>query len=82
MVDNMVKLREGDKITKYLIEIKPKKQTQSPTNHGNKKQTTILHENRTYAVNIAKWKAAKDWCDKRGYKFQILTEDHLFSRKR
>jgi hypothetical protein len=82
MVDNMVKLREGDKVTKYLIEIKPKKQTRRPTQHGNKKQTTILHENMTYAVNLAKWKAAQEWCKKRGYKFQILTEDHLFTRNR
>lgn len=78
MVDNVVKIREGDTITKYLIEIKPKKQTMKPATHGNKKRSTVLHENATYMVNIAKWQAAQDWCDKRGYKFQILTEDHLF----
>lgn len=78
MVDNVVKIREGDTITKYLIEIKPKKQTMKPTTHGNKKRSTVLHENATYIVNMAKWQAAQDWCDKRGYKFQILTEDHLF----
>lgn len=79
MVDNMVKIKEGDKITKYLIEIKPKKQTQKPKAHGNKKQSTILYENATYMVNTAKWKAASEWCKKRGYVFQILTEDHLFT---
>ena len=81
MVDNVVKIREGTKITKYLIEIKPKKQTIKPKQHGNKKPSTILYENATYMVNIAKWKAAKQWCEKRGYKFQILTEDHLFTSK-
>ena len=81
MVDNVVKIREGGKITKYLIEIKPHKQTQPPRAHGNKKQSTIFYENATYAVNQAKWKAAEQWCDKRGYKFQILTEDHLFTGK-
>ncbi len=79
MVDNVVKIREGDKLTKYLIEIKPKKQTMAPTKHGNKKQSTVLYEHATFAVNQAKWRAAKQWCDKRGYKFQILTEDHLFT---
>lgn len=78
MVDNVVKIQEGNKITKYLIEIKPKKQTLKPAAHGNKKQSTILYENAAYMVNTAKWKAAVEWCKKRGYKFQILTEDHLF----
>ena len=79
LVDNMVKIKEGEHVTKYLIEIKPKKQTMRPKPHGNKKQSTIMYENATYMVNQAKWAAAKQWCDKRGYKFQILTEDHLFT---
>jgi hypothetical protein len=79
-VDNTVHIKEGNKLTKYVIEIKPKKQTVKPTLHGNKKQRTILYENMTYAVNIAKWEAAQNWCKKRGYKFQILTEDHLFGK--
>ena len=77
-VDNVVKIKEGNTITKYLIEIKPKKQTKKPTKHGNKKKSTILYENLEYVRNMAKWAAAKKWCNKRGYKFQILTEDHLF----
>ena len=81
MVDNVVKIKENGKVVKYLIEIKPKKQTVKPTAHGNKKQSTILYENATYMINMAKWEAAKKWCHKRGYKFQILTEDHLFISK-
>ena len=77
-VDNVVILKEGNTITKYLIEIKPKRQTIKPTTHGNKKQTTILYENMTYIKNIAKWEAARRWCSKKGYKFQIITEDNLF----
>lgn len=78
MVDNVVCLRSGDKIEKYLIEIKPKKQTQPPTSHGNKKQSTVLYENMAYIKNIAKWESARKWCKRKGYKFQILTEEHLF----
>ncbi len=78
-VDNTVKIREGDKLVKYLIEIKPKKQTVKPKPHGNKKQSTILYENMNYIRNMAKWSAADKWCKTRGYKFQILTEDHLFN---
>ena len=77
-VDNKVKILENGKVANYLIEIKPKKQTKKPTTHGNKKKSTLLYENMEYIRNISKWEAAKRWCDKRGYKFQILTEDHLF----
>lgn len=78
MVDNRVVIREGDNVVKYLIEIKPKRQTRRPTSHGNKKQSTMLYENIEYVRNQAKWAAAKKWCDKHGYKFQIVTEDELF----
>lgn len=78
MVDNRVVIKEGNKTVKYLIEIKPSKQTRKPTSHGNKKQSTLLYENVEYIRNQAKWKAAKTWCDKHGYKFQIITENELF----
>ncbi len=78
MVDNKVIIREGNTLVKYLIEIKPKRQTQKPKTHGNKKKSTILYENIEYIRNQSKWKAAEQWCRKHGYKFQVLTEDHLF----
>ena len=78
MVDNKVIIREGNTFVKYLIEIKPKKQTQKPKTHGNKKKSTILYENIEYIRNQSKWRAAEQWCKKHGYKFQVLTEDHLF----
>ena len=78
IVDNTIHLKEGDDIVKYLIEIKPKKQTRKPTSHGNKKKSTIIYENVEYVRNQSKWKAARGWCDKNNYKFQILTEDDLF----
>ena len=34
-------------------------------------------ETRTYAINRAKWEAAEEYCLDRGYKFRIITEDHL-----
>jgi len=80
IVDNTVKIMEGGRLTKYLIEIKPKKQTLKPKSHGNKKQSTILYENMNYVRNQAKWAAAESWCKKRGYRFQIITEDHLFPK--
>ena len=32
-------------------------------------------------INEAKWKAANEYCKDRGWTFQILTEDHLFTNK-
>ena len=63
-----------------LIEVKPKAQTTAP-----KKKSRItkryLREVYTYGVNEAKWKAATEYCKDRGWKFQILTEDHIFGNK-
>ena len=63
-----------------LIEVKPKAQTKTP-----KKKTRItkkyLREVYIYGINEAKWKAAEEFCKDRGWKFQILTEDHLFNNK-
>lgn len=78
MVDNKIIVKEGDRLIKYLIEIKPKKQTRKPTSHGNKKKSTVLYENIEYVRNCAKWEAAEKWCKSKGYIFKIITEDHLF----
>lgn len=63
-------------VAKFIIEIKPAKQTVAP-----KKQRRItkkyLTEVKTYAVNDAKWKAAKEYCDDRRMQFLILTEKEL-----
>ena len=61
-----------------LIEIKPKKQVLPPKKQ---KRTTkrYISEVYTYGVNEAKWKAAKEYCKDRKWKFEIITEDHLFN---
>ena len=80
-VDNFVAIREGTSVVKYLVEIKPKKQTIKPVPSNRKKKSTMLYESQTYIKNIAKWNAAESWCKKHGYKFLILTEDELFGNK-
>lgn len=65
-----------------VIEVKPKAQTMAPdmskkmTAKGNISRT-FLNEVKTWGVNQAKWKAAAAYCDDRGWKFQIMTEDQL-----
>jgi hypothetical protein len=75
--DGVVLIKEGDKLTKYVIEIKPSSQTVPPVASKRKKQSSLIYETRQYAVNSAKWSAAQTWCDQHGYRFLILTEKHL-----
>jgi hypothetical protein len=77
-VDNYIVLKEGDKIRKYLIEIKPFKQTQAPKESKKKKRATVLYENTQWAVNQAKWESAKVYAKSKGAEFIILTEKELF----
>lgn len=82
LVDNIVHIRsKTGGIKKYLIEIKPSKQTKPPKQHGNKKRSTIIYESQMYITNQAKWSAAESFCKKHNYKFLILTEKELFKGK-
>jgi len=66
--------------SQYLIEIKPEYQQVPPTTQLTKKgQMTkrSLKETFEYAKNMKKWEAAKDWCKKRGIKFEIWGETAL-----
>ena len=77
-VDNFIVFKDKNGNTnKFLIEIKPSKQTQRPTKTKNKKQKTILYEQKMYITNTAKWEAANEWAKKKGYTFLILTEKEL-----
>lgn len=75
-VDNYVMIKEGEVIKKYLIEIKPSKQTSAPTTKY-KKQQHLIYEQKQYAVNVAKWEYARKYCSKHGMSFLILTEKEL-----
>jgi hypothetical protein len=74
--DGVIALKELNGIGKYIIEIKPSSQVLKPI-AGRKKQSTIIYEGRRYIQNMAKWEAAKKWCQQRNYKFLILTEKEL-----
>lgn len=69
-------------VRKFLIEVKPKSQTQPPI-RGKKKEKTFLTEAITWTVNEAKWKAAKKYAAEKGMQFIVITEDDIFGgRKR
>lgn len=68
-------------INKYIVEIKPYKETILPIK-GNKKENTYLYEFYTYQTNVAKWKSAVAFCKKYGFEFKILTEKDIFKIKK
>lgn len=73
-VDLLVKFKGNPR--PYLIEIKPKKQTQPPKQPSRKSQK-YLTEVTTYIKNQSKWKFATEYCKDRGWEFTIWTEDTI-----
>ena len=71
-------LNENGKVVQEVIEIKPLTQLIAPKFTGGKSKKTILTEAITWAINVAKWKAAEDFCDKYGMKFRKITETQQF----
>ena len=79
--DFIFKRRNRDGETKiFMVEIKPEIQTQQPK-VAKKKTKRYLQENMTYQVNQAKWKAARNYCQNRGWSFEIVTEKTLYRKK-
>ena len=75
--DFLIEVREtSGKIKKYVVEVKPLKQTQPPK-QGKRVTKSFLYEAKTYAVNQAKWKAATEFCLDNGVEFKIITEKEL-----
>jgi hypothetical protein len=66
---------------KFIIEVKPEKDTRLPKKKGGKSQKTMLMREHTYFVNQAKFKAAEQYCKKLGMEFVIITEKDLFRGK-
>lgn len=75
--DFYLKVKEQNgTIKKYVIEVKPLKQTIEPQ-PPKRKTKKYLYEAMEYAKNQAKWKAAREFCEDRRYEFKIITEKEL-----
>ena len=70
--DFLIILDDG---TKYLIEIKPYKETQKPT--GRKGSKSYLIAEQTYITNLSKWERAREVANKNGWVFKVFTERTL-----
>lgn len=76
--DFIIKVKDKNgNIKKYLIEVKPKRQTLVPKETKGKRKKTYINEVLTYNKNLAKWKAAQEWCADRLIEFKIITEEEL-----
>ena len=75
--DFYMKVKEvNGKIKRYVIEVKPAKQTKPPTKP--KRQTKgYIREAYEYAKNQAKWKMAREFCADRMWEFKVVTEKEL-----
>lgn len=74
-----VKTKKGT-LKEYLVEIKPKSQTQKPT--APKRKTPQALKNYKYSVetyikNLCKAKAAKEYAESVGMEYIILTEESI-----
>ena len=76
-VDNVLILQTDKGNKKFLVEIKPEKQTMPPSQSVRKSKKNLLFEQITWAINSSKWDAAKAWCAKNNFEFVILTEKDL-----
>jgi hypothetical protein len=75
--DFYIKVKESNgQIKKYLVEIKPKKQTIEPQ-IKQRRTKQYIYEVTEWAKNQAKWKAAREFCEDRQWQFKIVTEDDL-----
>ncbi|QIG69620.1 head completion protein [Rhizobium phage RHph_I46] len=78
-VDFLVRFKDGNIV---MVEIKPYGQTippVEPTKKSNKALGRYREELSTYLINMAKWKAASDFCAKNGMRFLVYTERELRS---
>jgi len=75
-------LDASGKTRKQLIEIKPTSHLIKPKQTPKKKFYTYLNEVTRWSVNMAKFKAAQDWCKLRGIEFVIVTRDETTQKFR
>ena len=76
--DFFVKYKDKNGNNRHLVvEIKPQKDLKMPETNPKRKTKSWAYAVKTWAVNQAKWEAAKEYCADRNYEFRVLTEKEL-----
>jgi hypothetical protein len=86
-IDNKVHRYFPDFFVKYkdkngnnrllVVEIKPQKDLKMPEQNPKRRTKSWAYSVKNWAINQAKWNAAKEWCADRNYEFRIMTEKEL-----
>jgi hypothetical protein len=79
--DYYVKMMTNSGVKKFLIEVKPYKQTVPPVAPKTNRKTSLDRyrgEQVLFAKNMSKWEYAKKFCKRHGMEFKIVTEKDVF----
>jgi len=77
-VDFIIKYKDTKgNIRTSLIEVKPFCQTIQPELKSKRQMKRYITELTTWGINNSKWKSAKEFADKHGWEFRILTEKEI-----
>ena len=76
--DFFIKYKDKNGNNRHLVvEIKPQKDLKMPETNPKRKTKSWAYAVKTWAVNQAKWEAAREYCADRNYEFRVLTEKEL-----
>jgi hypothetical protein len=76
-------IRSDGSISKVVAEVKPSNETSEPKlpqNATAKQLKNFEYSLKMWNKNLSKWKYMIDYCEKKGFEFIIITEQHLAKR--
>jgi len=72
--------REDGSVSKVVAEVKPSSETKEPKlsdNPTSKQLKNFEYALKMYNKNLSKWKYMIEYCERKGFEFIIITEQHL-----
>lgn len=76
--DFFLKYRDKDgKMRNLVVEVKPAKDLKEPQTNPSRRTKSWAYSVKMWAINQAKFEAAKEWCADHNYEFRIFTEKEL-----
>lgn len=66
---------KNNKMHVELIEIKPSDQTTMES-------ATTVRQKEQVAINAEKWRAAHEWCKRKGIRFKVINEQQIFNNQK
>jgi len=76
--DFFLKYKDKDgKVRNLVVEVKPAKDLKEPQTNPSRRTKSWAYSVKMWAINQAKFEAAKEWCADHNYEFRIFTEKEL-----